>query len=166
VSSAATIRIDPASTVDGTVDVNVQVADVQDLYGWQFDVAFDRAVVHALSVAEGDFLASGGSTVFIPGLIDNTGGTVSFTAGALVGQVPGVSGVGTLATLRFAGIALGTSPVTLSNVVLLDSASGEIAASVQNGSITIENVVPEPGTTTMLLVATAAFVAMRRFGKL
>ena len=31
-ASAATIRIDPPSSVGGTVDINVQIADVQDLY--------------------------------------------------------------------------------------------------------------------------------------
>ena len=42
-ASAATIRTDPltsATSVGGTVDVNVHIADVADLYGYQFDVAY------------------------------------------------------------------------------------------------------------------------------
>lgn len=44
-ASATTIRIDAPSSVGGTVDIDVQIADVQDLYAWQFDLAFDPAVI-------------------------------------------------------------------------------------------------------------------------
>ena len=168
-ASATTIRIDPPSSMGGTVDVNVQIADVQDLYAWQFDIAFDGAFVHAASVTEGDFLAGAGSTFFIPGSIDNAAGTITFTANTLLGPVAGVSGTGTLAAIRFAGVGLGTSPVTLSNVVLLDSASSDIGAAIQNGSIRVVDVedvvVPEPGSTAMLLMAGAALAATRRLAK-
>ena len=75
-----------------------------------------------------------------------------------------MSGTGNLATIRFAGVGLGTSPVTLSNVVLLDSALGDIGAKIQNGSIGV--VVPEPDGAAMLLVGAAALAAARRFAKI
>ena len=161
-ASAATIRIDPVSSTTspgGAVDVNVSITDVTDLYAYQFDVTFNPVVVSAASVTEGSFLAAGGSTFFVPGSIDNTLGTIAFTANTLLGPVPGVSGSGTLATLRLTGIRLGVSPLTLSNIVLLDSMSGDIAATVQNGSATV---VPEPGNLTIVLLAGVALAITRR----
>lgn len=151
--SAAAIHLDPGSSVtsvDGTVDLRVEIKDVVDLYAYQFDIAFDPVVLSASTVAEGSFLSTGGGTSFIPGAIDNTAGTVSFTASVLLGSVPGVSGSGTLASIRFNALTIGTSPVTLSNIVLLDSALNDIAAAVQNGSV---SVVPEPGSVLLLTSA-------------
>jgi general secretion pathway protein D len=151
VGLAASIFIGPASSttfVAGTVNVAVQVTNVTDLYAYQFDVSFDPAVLSTAAITEGGFLPSGGSTLFLPGALDNLSGTLTLTAGFLEGPVPGVSGSGTLATLLFTGVGLGTSPLTLSNVVLLDSAGRDIAATAsQNGSVTV---VPEPASLMML----------------
>ena len=149
-ASAATLVIEPTSsttTAGGALSVAVQVTGVPDLYAYQFDVSFDPAVLSTTSVSEGGFLSSGGSTFFVPGMIDNVSGTVTLTAGSLEGPVPGVSGSGTLATILFTGVGFGASSVTFSNVVLLDSGGGDIAATTtQNGSVTV---VPEP-TSVML----------------
>jgi general secretion pathway protein D len=167
VGSAATIRIDPATStasIGGIVDVSVQVIDVTDLYAYQFDVTFDPAVVSGASVTEGSFLPGGGSTFFFPGVVDNISGMITLTAGSLEGPVPGVSGSGTLATLRFAGVGLGASPVTLSSIVLLDSVSGDITAGVENGSVTV---VPETGSGLLIVVGigVAVVVRYRRLGR-
>jgi general secretion pathway protein D len=144
---AATIRIEPVSSVTavgGTVDLTVQVTDVTDLYAFQFDLAFDPAVLSATLITEGAFLAGGGGTVFIPGTIDNALGTISFTAGTLLGPGPGVNGSGPLVGIQFEALSVGMSVLNLSNVVLLDSTSGDIAAGIENGSVGV--VVPEPGS--------------------
>ena len=140
---AATIRIDPPSSsvaVGGTVSVNVGLLDIADLYGFQFDLAFNPAALTATGVTDGGFLSGG---FFIPGSIDNALGAISFTANTLLGPGAGASGSGSLAIIRFTGRAAGTSPLTLSNPILLDSQSGDIAASIQNGSVTV-GAVPEP----------------------
>ena len=143
--SAATILIAPASSttsLGGAVNVAVQVTDVTGLYAYQFDLSFDPAVLSATAVSEGGFLPGGGSTFFFPGAIDNVSGTLTLTAGSLQGPVLGVSGSWTLATFLFTGAGFGASPVTLSNVVLLDSLGGDIApTTIRNGSVTV---VPEP----------------------
>jgi general secretion pathway protein D len=149
-ASAATISIEPTSSTmsaGGTVNVSVQVTDVTDLYAYQFDLFFNPAVLSTTTVSEGGFLSSGGSTFFVPGTIDNVAGTVTLTAGALEGPVPGVSGSGVLATVLFTGVGLGASPVTLSNVVLLDSTGTDIATSIQSGSVTV---IPEPASVMLL----------------
>ena len=48
-----------------------------DLAGWQFDIAFDPAALEAISVSEGNFLKTGGSTTFFQGgSIDNAAGKI------------------------------------------------------------------------------------------
>ncbi|HYI97503.1 MAG TPA: cohesin domain-containing protein [Bryobacteraceae bacterium] len=164
VASAATILIDPASSttsVGGAANVAIQVTDVNDLYAYQFDLSFDPTVLSITGVSEGGFLSSGGSTFFFPGTIDNALGTLSLTAGALEGPVSGVNGGGILAMVQFTGVGFGTSPVTLSNVVLLDSAGGDIAAAtIQNGSVTV---VPEPMSGMLLGAGVLAGVIVRAY---
>jgi general secretion pathway protein D len=129
------------------VDLNVRITDVTDLYAYQFDIAFDPAIVFATGVSEGSFLSSGGATFFIAGTIG--AGTITGTANTLVGPVPGVNGSGTLAMLRFQGLSAGTAAIALTNIVLLNSASGDISADVQNGSVTVlagPPGIPEPSS--------------------
>jgi len=51
--------------------------------------------------------------------------------------------------VEFTGITGGTSIVSLSNVLLLDSALSPISVSVANGSVTVQGV-PEPATSGQL----------------
>jgi len=107
-----------------------------DLYAAQFDLQFNPSTLTAVSVTQGRFLGTGGSTVFVPGAIDNTTGRITFTAITLVGPVTGVTGNGTLATITFtAKTTAATSILTLSNVVLLTSALADFAATVQNAFV-------------------------------
>jgi hypothetical protein len=149
---AATIQIEPvSSTILGSnlVDLNVNVTDVTDLYAYQFDIAFDPFTVSAISVTEGSFLAGGGATLFVAGVIEF--GAIRFTANTLLGPAPGVSGSGTLATIQFRGASVGISPITPENIILLDSASGDIPADVQSGSITVAGTgIPEPNSGLLL----------------
>jgi cohesin domain-containing protein len=142
---AAIISIQPSSSMvssGGTASVMIEVSGVSDLFAFQFDIGFNPAILSAISVSEGPFLPTGGNTLFIPGLIDNTAGLISGTADALIGAIPGVSGTGVLAEIQLQGIGTGTSPVTLSNVILIDSSGGDITATVVDGSV--RSVVPEP----------------------
>jgi general secretion pathway protein D len=138
------------------VSVDVRVIDVTDLYAYQFDVIFNPTILSAAPVTEGSFLAGGGGTLFIPGDIDNAAGTITLIANTLLGPVPGVNGSGSLTTLRFTGVGLGSSGVTISNALLLDSVGGDIATDIQNGSISV--VIPEPATGLLAALALLALV--------
>jgi general secretion pathway protein D len=127
--------------------LDIAIADVTDLLSFQFDLAFDPSVLSATSITEGPFLPSGGSTFFVPGTIDNTAGTLTFTADTLIGVIAGVAGSDILATASFQALALGTSPIMLSNVIVLDSTLADIATSTGDGTV---HVVPEPGTFVLL----------------
>src|ERR1700733_5332824 len=60
-----TVSVEP-TPVDAsqgqTFTVDIDITNVTDLYAYQFDLEFDPSIVSAISVVEGQFLPSGGST--------------------------------------------------------------------------------------------------------
>jgi general secretion pathway protein D len=159
-----TLSISPASPTVGAgsnVVLDVNIANVTDLFAFQFDLSFAPGTVSAASIGEGAFLAGGGTTAFIPGTIDNVGGTIAATADTLIGPGPGVNGSGTLAVLTLTGLAPGTSSIDFSSVFLLDSNFTGINSSLQSGSVTVTSTaVPEPNTL-VLLIAGMSLLASR-----
>src|SRR5258707_577143 len=119
-ASAGIISVLPSSTVllGNQVSVNVNVAGVSDLYAFQFDIAFNSAVLSAVSVAEGGLFSSVG-VFFSPGTIDNAAGTITFIGDFLSGPGPGISTSGTLAQIAFTSIGSGSSGIDLANVILV-----------------------------------------------
>ena len=83
--------------------MDVDISGVSDLYAYQFDFLFGAATVSASSETEGSFLLGGGPTFFIPGAVDNVGGSVTATANTLISAISGVDGSGTLVVLQFTG---------------------------------------------------------------
>lgn len=130
--------------VGSPVTVSVALTGIADLYAYQFSLSFDPTVLQATSVTEGALLPAAGTTFFVGGAIDNTLGTVSFTAGSLIGAVPGVNGSGVLADIGFNVTTAGMSPLVFSEVLLLDSNLLDLTVQVQNG--TLVTAIPEPGT--------------------
>jgi len=162
---AATVSISPSSesvSAGSLFSLSVGVTDVGDLYSYQFDLAFDPGVLSAVDITEGAFLTGGGPTFFIPGTIDNLAGTISFTGNVLLGAVPGVSGDGTLTTVQFLALAPGTSPIALSNIILLDSNLVDIPASVVDDSVGV-NAIPEPSSIALTLFGIGAIGGLSAF---
>ena len=73
--------------------LEVRVADIPELFAFQFDLAFTPPFLQRVS-PKGRSCPRGGATVFIPGTINNTVGTITLTADSLIGAIPGVSGSG------------------------------------------------------------------------
>jgi len=171
VAAAPILSIDPStSTVNqgDTFFFDINITNVIDLYGFQFDILYDSTVLTANEITEGTFLAVGGPTFFFPGT--NTPGNLSFTEGFLAGAVPGVSGDGTLARVSFTAASGGSSSISLAdiNLLLLDSNLNPIDAGTLDARVDVNASstapVPEPGT--LMLVGSGVAMAWRNRRKL
>jgi hypothetical protein len=100
-----TISVSPASLTDPSspFTVDIDIASVDDLYGWEFKLYYNNTILSNSTVSQEDFLPQG-STFF--SVIDNTD-TYNATHGrfwvtcTLTGDINGVSGSGTLANITF-----------------------------------------------------------------
>ncbi len=150
---APIVSVEPVGTsalAGQSFSLDIDVSGVADLYAYQFDLSFDPEILAATSIAEGSFLQAGGATFFAGGAIDNSTGTISFTADTLLGPLAGVDGSGTLATVNLVAVRSGTSPVALSNVVLLDSDLADIDLVTIDGTVEVTSV---DGPATLFLLA-------------
>jgi hypothetical protein len=142
VVAQAVISIDPTAQTTATgsvVTVDVDISNVSDLYGYQFDLGFNPSVLQAVSSSEGPFLAGGGSTFFIPGTNDNLGGTIFATADTLLTATSGVNGSGELAVFTFDAVAAGTSTFSIQNETLLNSGLNVISDLSKTGLVTVSS---------------------------
>ena len=128
----------PVIHVGDTFTLDLIAENIHDLAGWQFDVAFDPAVLEAIEVNEGDFLKTGGgSTFFRKGRINDQSGKITGLSSArLSGE--GVNGTGTLLAVTFSAKAGGKTQLTLKNLQLGSGTGGVIPAGRHEVSITIE----------------------------
>lgn len=147
------------ATVGGTLNVNVSIAGVSDLYAYQFSLLFDSALFQATSSAEGGFLASGGSTFADGGTVDNTLGSISFVFDTLVGAVPGVSGSGSLFDFSFDVIGAGNGVFSFTDVLFLDSQLIDITVQADGQTVAA---VPEPSAYWLLAIGLAGLAVARR----
>jgi hypothetical protein len=109
----------------------VTISNVYDLYGWQFRLNWTAGLIEVVKVAEGPFLKLGGSTYFYWDVNASAGRMIADCT--LLGNVPGVSGNGTLATITFNVKGVGESPLALWDVVLLNSLEQSISCQVISG---------------------------------
>ena len=124
--------------VGDTFTLDLSAENVFDLAGWQFDIDYDPAVLEAVEVNEGDFLASeGGSTFFQKGTIDNTTGKITKLSSARLNE-DGVTGTGTLLSVTFTAKAGGETQITLENFQLGSITGDVIPAGPHKVAFTIE----------------------------
>jgi len=103
--------------VGETAAVAVEVTDAVDVKSFEFTLAYNPAVLQVESVELGDFMA--GAFTLDP-IIDPDQGTLRFGAADL-GAGAGKEGDGSLATVKFRVVGVGTSSLTLTDVKLVDS---------------------------------------------
>ena len=121
-----------------TFTLNVRAESVSDLAGWQFDVAFDPAVLEAVDMSEGDFLKSGGeSTFFQGGRIDNASGKITGLSAARLGD-RGVSGSGSVLQVSFKAKSEGETELALQNFLFGSASKESIPAGPLEIHITVE----------------------------
>jgi hypothetical protein len=153
------------TTLGSVQDYAVNIDDVSDLYGYQFSINYDTRYLRAVGVTEGGFLATGGNTFGDTGFIDNGAGTISFIFNSLIGPIPGVSGSGLLANIRFEAIGVGNAALSFGDVLFLDSSSNDIALDAVSAQLAVVDgvaEVPEPASILLIGAGVAGFAALRR----
>jgi hypothetical protein len=104
-ASPATIAMQPAQVNNiasgGTFTVNVTVAEVSELYGWQINVTFNPQILNVERVAEGPFLKDINETIFGTNLKNTVGYAIVSAAFMPPYASHGASGSGLLANMTF-----------------------------------------------------------------
>ena len=103
----------PIHTGD-TFTLDILAETVFDMAGWQFDIAFDPTILEAISVSEGNFLKTGGTTFFQGGSIDNANGKIGGLSAARL-STQGVTGTGVILQVRFKAKSGGETELALQN---------------------------------------------------
>jgi general secretion pathway protein D len=159
---ADSLSVTTPSTVSlgQTFSVTVDITSATNLYAYQFDLGYNPAILSLSTISEGSFLSGAGSTFFVGGSIDNTAGLASATADSLLTAISGAAGSGTLVTFDFNAIGTGSSALSLSSLILLDSNLANINGTTQDGSVKVgKEGVPEPSSIVLLLIG-VGFLAL------
>ncbi|MCZ6678393.1 MAG: T9SS type A sorting domain-containing protein [Candidatus Poribacteria bacterium] len=117
------------------VVARVKVADVTNLFGFQFDLHFNSKLLKVTRLDEGSFLKRGDADTFwrAPEIKNKTRRLNGVLGTRLTPG--GVSGDGTLATVTFEVRKPGTSTLELNGVKLLNEAGHQIDAVIEPGNV-------------------------------
>ena len=127
----------PIHTGD-TFTLDILAENVFDMAGWQFDIAFDPAILEAIDVSEGDFLKTdGGTTFFHGGSIDNAAGKITGLNAARL-STQGVTGTGVLVRMRFRAKSKGETELALQKFQFGSTTGEAIPAGPQQIRVTVE----------------------------
>lgn len=154
------VEVSPGSTVQ----VAVEVRDVEGLYAVDFTLAFDPDIVQVVDVEEnmqgiqaglGNFLDSG---LLLFNEADNQEGTYHFVMSQYNPSEP-KSGDGNIVLLTFKGLVEGESPITITNLEMLngdiapiDSQVIDATIEVTSGAATQAATIPVAQATGLILV--------------
>ena len=139
----AVMSITPSSVtakVGQNFMINITIADIVDLYGWEFKLRWNSVLLNAVNVVEGPFLRTRGDTFFTY-KINNTAGYMLVDC-TLLGNVPGVNGDGTLATVTFHVKSSGECSLDLYDTMLVSSYETLISHQTTDGYFTASSKPP------------------------
>jgi len=111
--------------------ININISDALDLYGWEFKLSWNATLLDVIDFKEGSFLKSGGHTFFNFKINDTTGYILADCT--LLGNTSGVSGNGTLATVKFHVKTAGNCTLHLQDAILVNSLEQLITTKVNDG---------------------------------
>lgn len=145
----------PASqSVSTSFSIDIKASGVTDFYGWEFKLYYDTSIITCpgtSNVTEGAFLATGGTTFYsvieVSDAYNATHGRVWATC-TLLGDVAGVSGSGTIATISFDIDANGDSDLDLQDTKMVgydkpNTQTFAIPHTAVDGTVNVTGAVPE-----------------------
>jgi len=139
--------------VGDTFTIQVSISGAEGLSTWQFDLAFDPMILKANSVSEGDL------PLLSAGAINNDSGLINVISGSFMDADLNKLFEGVLAVIEFKALAAGTSPLELLDVQL---GFDQTTADLEDGSVTVNAQIPEPGTLALVVLATGGLALRRR----
>jgi general secretion pathway protein D len=105
--------------VNQTVTVNLVIENVQELFAAPMRIAFDSKILRLTEASRGAFLSSEGAQVtFSETKIADVGGVI-VSMNRLPGS-GGISGQGTLLTLKFQAVGRGVAMLSFEELILRD----------------------------------------------
>jgi len=116
------------------------VANVTDLWGWEFKLFYDSIQLNGTALVEGPFLQTAGETFFWEvNFTDNYNATYGYVYAfcVLTHVIPGADGNGTLATITFKAKTCGGSILDLTDTKLKNSEGDYISHETKDGSVTV-----------------------------
>jgi hypothetical protein len=138
----ATIYIDPqitAAQLGETFSINISIANAVDVGTWQVGLKWNPGIIDFVSVAQGDFLNSHGSTIWAQEIHQSEG--YIYCAAAMAPPPIGVNGGGVLATVTFEAIAEGDSTLEFTNpgydTFLMNPEGMDLPFGVLNGGVSV-----------------------------
>ncbi|MCA0352064.1 MAG: carboxypeptidase regulatory-like domain-containing protein [Chloroflexi bacterium] len=126
--------------LEQAITATVAISQIQQLGSFQFTLAYSPALVTVEQVTMGAFPASTGRNFTPVGpTINPNAGTITFGGFSLGANPAGASGQGSLAHIRLRPRAVGTAPLTFSNVQVSNINGQAITVATRNGSIQVAN---------------------------
>lgn len=145
-AETTSIRVQPeASTVQvgQTIDIQFVIQDVADLYGIDIQIDYDALLLEVVDVdANRTGIQVAGGQFPYPDFVaendaDNSTGTIRYVVTQLNPRDP-AAGSGTIMTVRFKGIAVGTSVLEIQRADLVTASALQIDAQISWGELTVE----------------------------
>jgi len=141
---STTVYIDPETYevhgVGQTFTINISVAEVTNLWGWEFKLFYNSAHLNCTSVGEGPFLKTAGETFFyLVNMTDNYDATHGYihTFCILTHVIPGASGNGVIANVTFKSKAPGSSILHITGTKLKNSEGEYMPHEALDGTIIV-----------------------------
>ncbi len=130
-----------------TATIDFRINDVQNLFGIDVKLSYEPDIVKVvdsdttalgLQVQPGDLPdVSGGQGLVQVNAVDSDAGTINYAAIRL-NPAPAQSGSGVMFSVKFKGLATGTSPIKFVTVLLSDPEARQIQANQVNGQINVQ----------------------------
>jgi hypothetical protein len=125
--TTTTIYVEPQSIImrmEENFSVNITIANVADLCGWDFRLYYSNSVLNGTDITEGSFLKTGRNTYFY---VANFTDTYNATHGLIravctLFEPTGVNGGGDLAKIGFKAKGTGETSLKLADTIIVDSA--------------------------------------------